>query len=552
LSDPSETPLPRLTVWQVVLFGLAYLAGAEAAHFLAFPPATYWPFWPPAGLTLGVLLVSDRRSWPAICAATFAGSLISDVGIHRDYVPGALWDWAANTVEPFFGAWLFRRFVGERLDLVKSRHLLWLVVVGAGIAPVPGAFLAGVKNWLGEPGGQFGEDWLKWWIGDAIGVLLVAPVVIAWCGGNESPRIRRRTWAYSVEFALYCVVLLLVGEQVFHRLPDETSAAVRYPYFLLTPLLLWAGLRFEPRCASLTVLLLGVMVTWYTARGYGAIARFGDPVTRQGLLLQALLAQASCLTLLFSGSIERRELAEERLREESEALSRAEVEARRQNNLLQSIFDSIGEALIVVDAAGNFVHFNPAAQRMHAQGPEPIPLAEWPRTYSVYLADGVTPCPADQLPTTRALRGESCDGVPLVIRAAGDSPPVHARVTARPIFAADASIAGAVVVRSDVTALVRAERDQADLIAELQRALHEIKTLRGLIPVCSHCKKIRNDMGAWERFEAYLSAHTEAEFTHGFCPDCSEKLYGNLQWSTPEIPALHHAAAVTRAPKSDL
>jgi hypothetical protein len=91
-------------------------------------------------------------------------------------------------------------------------------------------------------------------------------------------------------------------------------------------------------------------------------------------------------------------------------------------------------------------------------------------------------------------------------------------------------------VFGDITPLRRAEREQVKLIAQLQRALQEIKTLRGLIPICAHCKKIRNDTGAWERFEAYVSAHTGAEFTHGFCPECSAALYGELQWSTPDDP----------------
>lgn len=54
----------------------------------------------------------------------------------------------------------------------------------------------------------------------------------------------------------------------------------------------------------------------------------------------------------------------------------------------------------------------------------------------------------------------------------------------------------------------------------------EIKVLRGILPVCSFCKKIRTDSGEWEQMEAYISARSEAEFSHGFCPDCAEKHYG--------------------------
>lgn len=64
-------------------------------------------------------------------------------------------------------------------------------------------------------------------------------------------------------------------------------------------------------------------------------------------------------------------------------------------------------------------------------------------------------------------------------------------------------------------------------IEQLQRALNEIRTLRGLIPICAWCKKIRNDVGYWDNLEAYLHSHTEAEFSHGICPGCYEKGFAN-------------------------
>ncbi|MCK4765899.1 MAG: response regulator [Candidatus Aminicenantes bacterium] len=66
---------------------------------------------------------------------------------------------------------------------------------------------------------------------------------------------------------------------------------------------------------------------------------------------------------------------------------------------------------------------------------------------------------------------------------------------------------------------------------ELRRAREEIKTLHGLIPICSQCNKIRNDdEGLWERFEGYIEKHSEAFFSHGICPTCAHKLYGNEEW----------------------
>ncbi len=64
------------------------------------------------------------------------------------------------------------------------------------------------------------------------------------------------------------------------------------------------------------------------------------------------------------------------------------------------------------------------------------------------------------------------------------------------------------------------------MIIELQDALAKVKLLSGFLPICASCKKIRNDQGYWQQIEAYISEHSEAEFSHGVCPDCAERLYG--------------------------
>jgi serine phosphatase RsbU (regulator of sigma subunit) len=62
----------------------------------------------------------------------------------------------------------------------------------------------------------------------------------------------------------------------------------------------------------------------------------------------------------------------------------------------------------------------------------------------------------------------------------------------------------------------------------LAHAIGEIKHLSGMLPICVSCKKIRNDSGYWEQIEAYIHNHSEAEFSHSLCPECSRKLYGDL------------------------
>lgn len=79
----------------------------------------------------------------------------------------------------------------------------------------------------------------------------------------------------------------------------------------------------------------------------------------------------------------------------------------------------------------------------------------------------------------------------------------------------------------DITDRKKSERKQIELVAKLQKTLGEIKVLRGLLPICAHCKRIRNESGTWEAVESYVHKRTEAQFSHGICPDCIRKHYAD-------------------------
>ena len=78
----------------------------------------------------------------------------------------------------------------------------------------------------------------------------------------------------------------------------------------------------------------------------------------------------------------------------------------------------------------------------------------------------------------------------------------------------------------DITERKKSERERDGLINKLQKAVDEVKTLSGLIPICSSCKKIRNDEGFWLQVEEYVQQRAEVQFSHSMCPDCGEKTYG--------------------------
>jgi len=72
--------------------------------------------------------------------------------------------------------------------------------------------------------------------------------------------------------------------------------------------------------------------------------------------------------------------------------------------------------------------------------------------------------------------------------------------------------------------MVELQRELADRVRELEKALSEVKQLRGILPICSYCKKIRDDKNYWQQVENYFARHTDAKFSHSVCPDCYEKV----------------------------
>lgn len=104
---------------------------------------------------------------------------------------------------------------------------------------------------------------------------------------------------------------------------------------------------------------------------------------------------------------------------------------------------------------------------------------------------------------------------------------IEARVSG--IFDYSGELVGFANFSRDVTDIKKAEAERDRLITELQEALQHVKTLSGLLPICSYCKKIRDDGGYWNQIETYIRKHSTAEFTHSICPECEQKELANLE-----------------------
>lgn len=225
----------------------------------------------------------------------------------------------------------------------------------------------------------------------------------------------------------------------------------------------------------------------------------------------------------------------EQLSEAEARRARAEETVAREKSILKSILHSMGEAVIVADGEGRFVLFNPVAEQILGLGATDVPAGDWSAEYGLFLPDGSAPYPPQDLPLARAVRGESVDGAEVLVRSPSLPERIHLSV-GRPLKDASGRICGGVVVFHDVTDERNAAAEREQLIAELTQALSEVKTLSGMLPICSSCKKIRDDKGYWNQIDSYLHDHSGAKFSHGICPECAKVLYPEYASDVPNEP----------------
>ncbi|MCE5271806.1 hypothetical protein LLH00_11045 [bacterium] len=169
------------------------------------------------------------------------------------------------------------------------------------------------------------------------------------------------------------------------------------------------------------------------------------------------------------------------------------------------LFSMLRSGVLVTDTEGRLILSNPAALS--------------------YLGLGALQ-PGAALPQEACsiLSGCGAGGGEVCLRAGAEE--LWIDISCSPLEHRDSSPAGRLYILRNITEQKQREREKERMIAALEKSLSEIKRLQGLLPICMHCKKVRNDKGYWEHVELYVSEHSEAVFSHGVCPDCLEKFYG--------------------------
>jgi diguanylate cyclase (GGDEF)-like protein len=285
------------------VFGVYGVAGKLSLR-LAFIHPSASVVWPPTGIALAALLVLGMRFWPAIFAGAFvvnvatAGSVATSLGIAT-----------GNTLEAIVGSWLITRFAGGRAAFETPGNVFRFAALAAVLSTTISATLGVTSLSVGGfvSRAQYGDIWLTWWLGDACGALLVAPLLLLWTTRPLPAWDRKRVLELIVLYSSLAAVAAVVFGGVFYFEGRNEPRT-----YLCVPFLIWAALRFNQRKAATAVCLLSAIAVAGTMRGSGPFLA-SSPNTSL-LHLHAFLAVMSLTTLVFAAEVAERRRNEERVR----------------------------------------------------------------------------------------------------------------------------------------------------------------------------------------------------------------------------------------------
>jgi integral membrane sensor domain MASE1 len=392
-------PWLRSILVSLVLAGV-YAATARLGLTLPAFQTHVTLIWPPSGIALAAVLLLGYRVWPGLVLGAALAYWSPDTPLLFVVITAV-----GNPAAALLGAYVLRTAISFDTSLGRVRDVIGFFVFGVALSTMvsasigsAGLLAVGLAEWM-----DLGRAWRLWWIGDAMGVLIITPVILTWT--SRSSGVPPRRWKMLEGTALVLSLVVACNTVYGGWLPRALSLPLTFVAF---PFVIWAALRFGQRGSSASSFLVVALAL------LGMFSRTGpfhqDSLNFGLVYLCGFNAALVGTALLLGAALRERRRAEDELREVGKELERR-VEER-----------------------------------------------------------------------TAALNAE------LEVR-------------------------------------IRAEQGQERLLQELQGALAHVKTLSGLLPICSVCKKIRDDQGYWTQVERYISDHTDAQFSHGICPDCLQRVY---------------------------
>jgi len=336
-----SAPIRQVSYWLwVALLASVYFSVAKASLLLAIPPGYATAVWPPSGIALAAILMLGVRYWPGI----WIGAAVANLTIETSFAAAAVFA-TGNTLEALAGAMLTRRAIGPSYPLGRGEDVVKFVAVAA-LSPTVAATIALIPLSLGHAltGPQLLSNWWTWWQGDAAGIIIVTPLILAWT--TRSPIL----WSRAKVFEAACFVLLLLGAV---WIAFGSAAPDREPYpltFLITPFIIWAGLSFGQREVTAASAVVCGLAVWYTVERRGPFAPFS---LNESLLLFLAFASTVVVTGLVLSALlsERRKSAETRLSESEE----------RFRLMVLNVTDY---AIFMLDREGLITSWNAGAERI--------------------------------------------------------------------------------------------------------------------------------------------------------------------------------------------
>jgi integral membrane sensor domain MASE1 len=282
---------------------IVYFLAGKLGLRLAFNNPSATAVWAPTGIALAACLLIGYWVWPAIFLGAFLTNLLT-AGSFATSISIAV----GNTLEGVLGAYLINRFAGGRATFDHTRDVFKFAFLAAMISTAVSATsgvtslaVAGFARWS-----DYGAVWLTWWLGDAAGDLIVAPLLILWV---LTIRVGWRKWQL-LEFSFILLSVFLVGQGVFGGL--SPAATKNYPLeFLCFPILIWAAFRLGQREAVTAIFVLSGTAIRGTLMGFGP---FAQPRQNESLLLlQAFMGVTSIMILGLATLVSERKRAEANL-----------------------------------------------------------------------------------------------------------------------------------------------------------------------------------------------------------------------------------------------
>ena len=284
----------------ILIVAAVYLLAAKLGLSVAFLNASVSPVWPPTGVAIAIVFWLGYRAVPGVfLGALLANSLLTNVPLAT-----TLGIAIGNTLEAITAVYLLRRFNGSRIPFNRVidvlKFLLFAVIFSTAISATIGTLslcLGGAATWS-----NFGWLWLTWWLGDSVGALVVAPLILTWV---ERPieRWSGRRWA---EGGALLLALWILSATIYTDLFLRSAAGRPWGHVTI-PLLLWAAFRFGPRGVATTIATFSAIAIWGTIHGRGGFAMYdaNDAL----LYLQAYVADLAITTLLLAAIISERKHA---------------------------------------------------------------------------------------------------------------------------------------------------------------------------------------------------------------------------------------------------